>query len=77
MVLLTSAGFLALHALATPGVVLSGPGHITIGGRTLDEANAEPDVIVDVKPLGPTDLKGKTELTDAFELLSVSAPRGG
>ena len=25
MVLLTSAGFLALHALATPGVVLSGP----------------------------------------------------
>ena len=25
MVLLTSAGFLALHALATPGVVLAGP----------------------------------------------------
>ena len=52
---------------------LSAPGHITIGSRTLDEANAEPDVIVDVRPLGPTDLKGKTEPTDAFELLSVSA----
>jgi adenylate cyclase len=52
---------------------LSTPGHITIGGRTLDEANAEPDVIVDVRPLGPTDLKGKTEPTQAFELLSVSA----
>ena len=52
---------------------LSTPGHITIGGRTLDEANAEPDVIVDVRPLGPTDLKGKTEPTEAFELLSVSA----
>ncbi len=51
---------------------LSTPGHITIGGRTLDEANAEPDVIVDVRPLGPTDLKGKTEPTEAFELLSVS-----
>ena len=52
---------------------LSTPGHITIGGRTLDEASAEPDVIVDVRPLGPTDLKGKTEPTEAFELLSVSA----
>ena len=52
---------------------LSAPGHITIGGRTLDEANAEPDVIVDVRPLGPADLKGKTEPTDAFELLSISA----
>ena len=51
---------------------LSTPGHITIGSRTLDEANAEPDVIVDVRPLGPTDLKGKTEPTEAFELLSVS-----
>jgi adenylate cyclase len=52
---------------------ISTPGHITIGGRTLDEANAEPDVIVDVRPLGPTELKGKTEPTVAFELLSVSA----
>ena len=49
------------------------PGHITIGGRTLNEASDEPDVIVDVRPLGPTDLKGKSEPTDAFELLSVSA----
>ena len=56
---------------------LSAPGHITIGGRTLEEANAEPDVIVDVRPLGPADLKGKTELTDAFELLSISAPDDG
>ena len=52
---------------------LSTPGHITISGRTLDEANAEPDVIVDVRSLGPTDLKGKTEQTEAFELLSVGA----
>ncbi|MGZ8630558.1 MAG: adenylate/guanylate cyclase domain-containing protein [Actinomycetota bacterium] len=56
---------------------LSTPGHITIGGRTLDEANAEPDVIVDVRPLGPTDLKGKAEPTEAFELLSVSAADDG
>ena len=55
---------------------LSAPGHITIGGRTLDEVTSEPDVIVDVRPLGPTDLKGKTEHTEAFELLSVTAPGG-
>jgi class 3 adenylate cyclase len=55
---------------------LSTPGHITIGSRTLDEANAEPDVIVDVRPLGPTDLKGKSEPTEAFELLSVSVADG-
>ena len=52
---------------------LSTPGHITIGGRTLHEAETEPDVIIDVRPLGHTDLKGKTEPTEAFELLSVSA----
>jgi adenylate cyclase len=52
---------------------LSIPGHITIGSRTLDEANTEPDVIIDVRPMGLTDLKGKTELTEAFELLSVSS----
>lgn len=52
---------------------LSTPGHITIGNRTLDEVKAEPDVVVDVRPLGPTDLKGKTEPTEAFELLSVTA----
>ncbi len=51
---------------------LATPGHITIAGRTLDEVNTEPDVIIDVRPLGPTDLKGKTEPTEAFELLSVS-----
>ena len=34
--------------------------------------NTEPDVVVDVRPLGPTDLKGKTETTEAFELLSVT-----
>ena len=56
---------------------LSTPGHITIGGRTLDEVSAEPDVIIDVRPLGPTDLKGKTEPTEAFELLAVTAPSDG
>ena len=56
---------------------LSAPGQITIAGRTVDEAKAEPDVIIDVRPLGPTDLKGKTEPTEAFELLSVSAPDDG
>ena len=50
---------------------LSTPGHITIASRTLDEANAEPDVVIDVRPMGSTDLKGKAEPTDAFELLSV------
>ena len=51
---------------------LSTPGHITIGGRTLDEVNTGPDVIVDVRPMGLVDLKGKSEPTDAFELLSVA-----
>ena len=50
---------------------------ITIGGRTLDEVTAEPDVIIDVRPLGPTDLKGKTEPTEAFERLAVTAPSDG
>jgi adenylate cyclase len=52
---------------------LSTPGQITIAGRTLNEVNTEPDVIIDVRPLGPTDLKGRTEPTEAFELLSVTA----
>ena len=56
---------------------LSTPGHITIGSRTLDEVKAEPDVIVDVRPLGPTGLKGKTEPTEAFELLSASVSGAG
>ena len=51
---------------------LATPGHITIAGRTLDEVNTEPDVIIDVRPLGLTELKGKAEPTEAFELLSVS-----
>ncbi len=54
---------------------LSTPGHITIGSRTLDEANAEPDVIIDVRPMGSAELKGKSEPIDAFELLSVSSAR--
>ena len=53
---------------------LSTPGHITIGGRTLDEVNAEPDVDHRRPTAGAADLKGKTEPTDAFELLSISAP---
>ena len=55
---------------------LSMPGHITIGGRTLDEVNDAPGVVIDVRVLGAADLKGKTEPTDAFELLSVSATSG-
>ena len=52
---------------------LSTPGTITVAGRTVDEVSDGPDVIIDVRSLGPTDLKGKTEPTEAFELLSVSA----
>ena len=52
---------------------LSTPGHITIAGQTVDEVNAEPDVIIDVRPLGSTDLKGRTERMEAFELLTVNA----
>ena len=55
---------------------LSMPGHITIGGRTLDEVNDEPGLVIDVRPLGAAELKGKSQPTDAFELLSVSrSPR--
>jgi adenylate cyclase len=56
---------------------LSTPGHITIGGRTLLEANDAPGVVIDVRPLGATDLKGKSHPTEAFELLSVSSTDGG
>jgi adenylate cyclase len=52
---------------------LSSPGHITISERTLHEAEEAPDVVIDVRPLGPTDLKGKAERTEVFELMSVSA----
>jgi class 3 adenylate cyclase len=51
---------------------LSSPGHITISERTLHEAEDAPDVVIDVRPLGPTDLKGKAERTEVFELMSVS-----
>jgi adenylate cyclase len=56
---------------------LSTPGQITIAGRTLDDANTEPDVIIDVRPLGPTDLRGKTAPTEAFELLSITTADEG
>ena len=54
---------------------LSQPGHITIAGRTVDEATAEHDVTMEVRPMGSTDLRGKAEPMEAFELLSV-APAG-
>ena len=54
---------------------LSRPGRITIAGRTLSEASAEPGLVVDARPLGPTELKGKSEPVEAFELLSVAAGR--
>ncbi|MGH2540150.1 MAG: adenylate/guanylate cyclase domain-containing protein [Actinomycetota bacterium] len=50
---------------------ISEPGHIVVARRTLDDVRASPDVRVDVRPLGPTDLKGKTQPTEAFELLSI------
>ncbi len=56
---------------------LSTPGHITIASRTVDEANSEPGVIIDVRPLGLTDLKGKSQPMEAFELLSVTPAREG
>jgi class 3 adenylate cyclase len=56
---------------------VSTPGHITIGSRTLDEVNDEPDVIIDVRPMGRTDLKGKAEPIEVFELLSVSTTSQG
>ncbi len=52
---------------------LSSPGHITIGGRTLDEVRVDPGVVVDVRPLGPHDLKGKSAPTEAFELLAIGS----
>ncbi len=56
---------------------LSTPGHITLASRTVDAANSEPGVVVDVRPLGLTDLRGKVEPTEAFELLSVTPARDG
>ena len=54
---------------------LSTPGHITLASRTVDAAKSEPGVIIDVRPLGLADLKGKLQPTEAFELLSVSPAR--
>lgn len=54
---------------------LSVPGHITIAGRTLAEVTEDAELIVDVRALGPTDLKGKSEPVEAFELRSVTAGR--
>ena len=51
---------------------ISEPGHILVARRTLDDVRSSPDVQVDVRPIGPTDLKGKTRPTEAFELLSIS-----
>ncbi len=52
---------------------LSTPGHITLASRTVDAARSEPGVVIDVRPLGPTDLKGRSTPMEAFELLSVGA----
>ena len=52
---------------------LSTPGHITIAGRTVAEVNTETDVVIDVRPMGLADLKGKASPTEAFELLSVTS----
>lgn len=51
---------------------ISRPGHVVVARRTLDDVRASPGVQVDVRPLGPTDLKGKAEPTEAFELLSIT-----
>ena len=54
---------------------MSEPGHITLAGRTVEAARAEPGTVIDVRALGPADLKGKLQPTEAFELLSVSPAR--
>jgi adenylate cyclase len=48
------------------------PGRVVIGGGTLSAAGGR----LEVAPLGPHLLKGRTEPTDAFELLAVRADRG-
>jgi class 3 adenylate cyclase len=54
---------------------MSAPGHITLAGRTVAAARAEPGTVIDVRSLGAIDLRGKTQSTDAFELVSVSPVR--
>jgi adenylate cyclase len=56
---------------------LSTPGHITIASRTVDEVNSEAGVTINVRPLGLTVLKGKSEPMEAFELLSMIPAREG
>jgi adenylate cyclase len=52
---------------------LSRPGRITVSGRTVREAGSGGGLELDIRPLGPTELKGKSESVEAFELLSVAA----
>jgi class 3 adenylate cyclase len=52
---------------------LSRPGTITIASRTLQEAGAEPGLVVEARSLGPVELKGKAEPVEAFELLSAAS----
>jgi adenylate cyclase len=52
---------------------LSRPGRITVSGRTVREAGSGTGLALDVRPLGPTDLKGRPEPVEAFELLSVAS----
>jgi adenylate cyclase len=54
---------------------LSTPGQITLASRTVDAARSEPGVVIDVRPLGPTDLRGRAAPTEAYELLSVIPAR--
>ena len=53
---------------------MSAPGHITIGARTRDAASSAGEIGLEVRPLGPTPLRGKRQAEEAFELLGVRAP---
>jgi class 3 adenylate cyclase len=56
---------------------LSAPGHITIAERTVAQARAVTGVELEITPLGAVDLKGKSEPTEAFELISVQEAQPG
>jgi class 3 adenylate cyclase len=56
---------------------LSAPGHITIAGHTVAQARAVTGVELEITPLGAVDLKGKSEPTEAFELISVQEAQPG
>ena len=71
LALITSSGFLALHALATPGVLLDHPNSgfviatpILIGQATYDAVRDE----VTAEPIGDFDLKGKPAPVPTFEV---------